>query len=91
MQLTQAQKTAFKAHATANTNTTTLPGAGGQTFGINTRLATRNADDQAAIAAWYNRIAAAGDNQPLTAPLTVWIPSFPVMDPTGPNLNSAIN
>lgn len=92
MQLTAAQKTTFKAHAQANTNTTTLPGVGGQTFVINTRLAARNADDQAAIANWYNRAALAGDNQPLAAPLTVWIPTFPVMDSAGgPNLNSAVN
>jgi hypothetical protein len=92
VQLTQAQKTTLRTHMQANTNVTPTPGVGGAAFAVNTRLATRNADDQQAIADWYNRTASAADKQPLAAPLTVWIPTFPVMDPAGgPNLNSAVN
>jgi len=92
MLLTAAQKSTLKAHMQANTNTTVTPGADGQTFVVNTRLATRDPANQQAIADWYNRAAAAGDSQPVAAPLTVWIPTFPVMDASGgPNLNSAIN
>jgi hypothetical protein len=91
VQLTQAQKTTLRAHMQANTNVTPTPGVGGAAFAVNSRLATRNADDQQAIADWYNRTALATDKQPLPAPLAVWIPAFPVMDPAGPNLNSAVN
>ncbi len=84
MNLTQAQLTAWKAHMTANTNTTAMAGAGGATFVINARLATNDASDQNAIADWYNQPAKAGDNQAF-ANRNVWNPRVTIAQ-----LNSAV-
>lgn len=78
MDLTQAQKTTLKAHIALNTNTTPATAADGSAlttpFVVNTRKDSRNPDDQAAIAAWYNGLALAGDNQPFTN-LNLWNPN----------------
>jgi hypothetical protein len=85
MILTPAQKTTLKTHMQANTNVTALPGAGGQTFVINTRLATLDPSDEGAIADWYGGVALAGDNQPF-ATLLLWNPQTTVEQ-----LNKAID
>jgi len=89
MNLTQPEKTLLKAHMQANTNLTPATDANGNTlttpFVINTRLNTRDPDDETAIAAWYNKSASLSDNQPF-ANINVWNPFV-----TLAALNSAIN
>lgn len=77
VQLTQQQRTTLKQHMAANTNTTPATAANGDVltppFVVNARLNTGNADDERAIAEWYNAPALGGDNQPF-ANLNIWNP-----------------
>jgi hypothetical protein len=77
MPLTPAQLSTLKTHLLANTNT-----IGG--VAINSLPPTP--DNFFAIADWYNGVALAGDNQPFSAPLTVWNPNVTI-----DQLTAAIN
>jgi hypothetical protein len=90
VQLTPAQKQTFKVHATANTNTTPATAADGSPltapFVINTRLATNNADDERAIAEWYNAAVTGAENQAFATPNELWVREVEIQP-----LNAAID
>jgi hypothetical protein len=83
MPLTSAQATTLRAHILANTNPVTNV-ANGQQVPINALPDV--GDNYQNVANWYNGVAAAGDAQPIAAPLAVWRPVVTIGQ-----LNSAID
>ena len=76
MQLTPAQLALLKTHLAANTNTID---------GTAINAMPSDPDSNAAVAAWYNGLASAGDNQAFASPLLVWRPVVTIQQ-----MNSAI-